>query len=356
MIRPAVLQGYLLEEALAWLLRNSGYRIFSSPAEDPDELTTGRDGSLCVRGRGARHQVDVLGEFTFTPAFSLPVRMFLESKFTTGKVGLMTVRNAHGVIHDVNQNFTLTTPSRRRSADAPIHRGRPRRRFQYVYALFSANGFTSDAQRYALAHQISLVDLSGPSFLWLRKTVREAAAEIAKTQSTEPVHTAGIRALLRVLLGTADAPDDDLTLSPDVRAMVTQFAQSLTTNSRAELLLGFPAAPFILPLATSDADRFLAFATTEPTHRIRLRRTGHHRTAEWSASPWDADEAEAYELTFKLPRHVEDWISDIEDDERQRTLRVKQQFLPEITIYRTRPAGGVDTYQLLYDPAPLRGE
>jgi hypothetical protein len=54
--------------------------------------------------------------------------------------------------------------------------------------------------------------------------------------------------------------------------------------------------------------------------------------------------------------HVEDWISDIEDDERQRTRRVKQQFLPEITIYRNRPAGGVDTYQLLYDPAPLRGE
>ena len=38
------------------------------------------------------------------------------------------------------------------------------------------------------------------------------------------------------------------------------------------------------------------------------------------------------------------------------TVDIKQQFLPEITIYRNRPAGGVDTYQLLYDPAPLRGE
>lgn len=162
MIRATTLQGYLLEEALAWLLRNSGYRLLNSVKDDPDELTTSRDGSLSVRGRGAHHQVDVLGEFTFTPAFSLPVRMFLESKFTGGKIGLPTVRNAHGVIHDVNQNFTLTMPTRRRSATDPIHRGRPRRRFQYVYALFSAGGFTSDAQRYALAHQISLVDLLAP--------------------------------------------------------------------------------------------------------------------------------------------------------------------------------------------------
>ena len=31
-----------------------------------------------MRGRGARHQVDVLGEFAFTPAFSLPIRLFVE--------------------------------------------------------------------------------------------------------------------------------------------------------------------------------------------------------------------------------------------------------------------------------------
>jgi hypothetical protein len=34
--------------------------------------------------RGASHQVDVLGEFALTPAFSLPIRMFLEAKFNRG--------------------------------------------------------------------------------------------------------------------------------------------------------------------------------------------------------------------------------------------------------------------------------
>ncbi|WP_240676887.1 hypothetical protein [Actinacidiphila soli] len=350
------LQGYLLEEALAWLLRNSGYRLLNSVKDDPDELTTSRDGSLRVRGRGSHHQVDVLGEFTFTPAFSLPVRMFLESKFTTGKIGLATVRNAHGVIHDVNQNFTLTIPTRRRSATDPIHRGRPRRRFHYVYALFSASGFTSDAQRYALAHQISLVDLSGPSFHWLRTAVRDVAKEITGPQGTVELRIADLRSVLRMHLRTADWPGGEHELSDDIEALLRQFARSLMANSQAELLLGFPAAPFILPMATTDAHRFLAYTTATPTHTIRLRRNGHHANAEWSASPWDADEDEGYQLTFKLPRHIEDWISDIEEDERLRIRRVKEQFLPAITVYRTRPAGGVDTYQLLYDPTPLRNQ
>jgi hypothetical protein len=59
------------------------------------------------------------------------------------------------VVHDVNENFMTQA------------RTRPRQHFMYSCALFSAGGFTSDAQKYALAHQISLVDLSGASFAWL---------------------------------------------------------------------------------------------------------------------------------------------------------------------------------------------
>ncbi len=50
-----------------------------------------------------------------------------------------------------------------------------------------------------------------------------------------------------------------------------------------------------------DAEGFVAYVTTEPTHKVRVRRTGHHRKAEWSISPWEAGGAEAYQLTFKLP-------------------------------------------------------
>lgn len=118
----AVLRGYLLEEAIAWLLRNSGYRLLVHENQDPDELEM-YGGLLCVKGRGARHQVDVLGEFAFTPAFSLPIRLFIEAKYYRGPCELWVVRNAHGVIDDVNENFLY-------------HGSRPRRRYQYAYALF----------------------------------------------------------------------------------------------------------------------------------------------------------------------------------------------------------------------------
>ena len=74
----AVLRGYLLEEALAWLLRNTGYRLLVHKNQDPDELVMKGD-TLFVQGRGTTHQVDVLGESALTPAFSLPIRMFIEA-------------------------------------------------------------------------------------------------------------------------------------------------------------------------------------------------------------------------------------------------------------------------------------
>lgn len=175
------LQGYLLEEALAWLLRNSGYRLLNSVKDDPDELTTARDGSLRVRGRGSHHQVDVLGEFTFTPAFSLPVRMFLESKFTTGKIGLATVRNAHGVIHDVNQNFTLTIPTRRRSATDPIHRG----------ARGADSSTSTRSSRPADSpptHSATLWPIRSPSWTFLAPPSTGCARPYAMSLKRSPVH------------------------------------------------------------------------------------------------------------------------------------------------------------------------
>lgn len=104
MAKRSALRGYLLEEALAWLLRHSGYWLLVDEQQDRAELR-GAGGSLRVRGRGADHQVDVLGEFAFTPAFSLPIRLFLEAKHYSDPCRLEVVRNAHGVLHDVNENF-----------------------------------------------------------------------------------------------------------------------------------------------------------------------------------------------------------------------------------------------------------
>lgn len=120
MLKDSSLRGYLLEESLAWLLRFSGYRLLVHEDQDPVELVT-EGQTLRVRGRGALHQVDVLGEFAFTPAFSMPVRLFLEAKYYQTRCELEVVRNAHGVVHDVNENFMTGAGTR------------PRQRYKYSY-------------------------------------------------------------------------------------------------------------------------------------------------------------------------------------------------------------------------------
>ena len=352
----AVLRGYLLEEALAWLLRNSGYELLTDKDQDPEALGWDR-GALVVHGRGADHQVDVLGNFALTPAFSLPIRMFLEAKYYSTPCRLPVVRNAHGVIYDVNENFVHPAGSR------------PRRRYQYVYALFSASGFTRPAQDYGLAQQISLVDLSSVSFGWLKEPIAEAAAQLYVLRNQHRISrfpVSWMRHVVRTRLGTPSAAetfaetDDGLverfaTNAPRFRAaaagVLDTFAASLRVREKTELLLGFPAAPFILPLAVGDADRFLSFAELRPVHDVRLRRSGTGEDAEWGVTP--CDDPNAYSLTFSLPDRVESWINENEDRQAKRTHQVKGDFLTAITIYR-RASNGMRVYQLCYVPGELR--
>ncbi|WP_067181583.1 restriction endonuclease [Microtetraspora niveoalba] len=347
MVKDSVLRGYLLEESLAWLLRFSGYRLLVHEDQDPAELVTDGD-TLRVRGRGALHQVDVLGEFAFTPAFSMPVRLFLEAKYYQDRCGLEIVRNAHGVVHDVNENFMTGFGAG------------PRQRYKYSYALFSTSGFTADAQRYALAHQISLVDLSGASFGWLLGLIGATATSLHSAQKHLPESgrfpVTWMRAELRRaletspmhLLSSASVPDGSFKRAAS--AAVNEFTAVLRQHSDAELLLGFPSAPFILPLAADDQRRFLEYAEIRPDHTVRIKRHGTGNTAEWIVSPTDA--VGAYELTFKLPENIEEWISDIGENERRRTAHVKEHFLSAITLYRVN-SDGVRTYQLRYEASSL---
>ncbi|WP_245936291.1 restriction endonuclease [Streptomyces cahuitamycinicus] len=182
MVRLETLRGYLLEEVLAWLLRSSGYRLLTEQddsARPPWKVLEKRKHGLVVRGRGAWHQADTLGEFQYVPPFSLPIRLFAEAKFTRIKVGLPTVRNGHGVVHDLNENVVTTL-----SNGSGPHR--PRTRYHYSYAIFSTSGFTQDAQEFALAHQISLIDLSLPDFRPLRDLVRVAAKSVYDAMKPMP--------------------------------------------------------------------------------------------------------------------------------------------------------------------------
>ena len=121
-------------------------------------------------------------------------------------------------------------------------------------------------------------------------------------------------------------------------------------HASAELLLGFPAAPFILALDADDPDRFIEYAEHHPTHAVRLRRIGSGRHAEWAVSPWT--DPDAYRLAFNLPERIESWISENEERRVRRASDIKSDFLSGIAIYRRR-GDNMRIYQLRYEPSAL---
>ena len=122
---------------------------------------------------------------------------------------------------------------------------------------------------------------------------------------------------------------DAATSAPRFRAAARQamdgFTAVLLGREKAELLLGFPAAPFILPLSTDVPTQFTEYAKHQPAHAVRLRRTGPAGQTEWTVSPW-ADQ-DAYRLTFNLPERIESWISENEERRFKRLSDIKTNFI-----------------------------
>ncbi|MFH9474442.1 hypothetical protein [Streptomyces globisporus] len=350
LIGKGPLRGYLLEEVLAWLLRSSGYEVLTANDDkdkEPWKVLKEDKNGLLVRGRGAWHQVDALGQFRYVPPFSLPVRLFVEAKYLTStRVGLPTVRNGHGVIHDVNEGETTTLTA--------AGTGRPRTRYRYNYAIFSTSGFTKEAQDYALAHQISLIDLSAPDFAVLRNLVRTAADKIHAALEAAPagerptVHQ--IRAYLRGPLLEMYA--EDTYLPDEFRRPLDGLAKALHSRSKLGLVLAFPAAPFVLGLASNDLYGFVNYAREHPTHAVRVRRL--HQSA--SHPVWElrsAKHPDIYALRFSLPERVESWIVEQDEGMPSRTRYVKRSMLSTMTLY-WMDGEHAQTFQLRYEPGELR--
>jgi hypothetical protein len=127
-----------------------------------------------------------------------------------------------------------------------------------------------------------------------------------------------------------------------------RYSEGLT---ELELLIGFPPAPFILPLVVNDRAAFASYAITHPSHVISIRRRGEGATPEWTATP--AAENAAYRLSFVLPSGIEEWIAENEDRRRSRARMIKNDFLATITIY-FQDERELRVCHLRYDPGALR--
>ena len=154
MISANQARGMLLEEVILSLLKKTGYKTIESVGND-DTLTNVSTG-IAVKGRGTNHQIDAIADSLIQHPFSNPQRLLLEAKCyaTRRKIGIDILRNAFGVLQDVNEYWV---PGQGTLAD--------RKRYHYQYAVFATSGFTKPAQEYAFAHDIYIVPLANSAFL-----------------------------------------------------------------------------------------------------------------------------------------------------------------------------------------------
>ncbi|MCK8607907.1 restriction endonuclease [Agromyces sp. C10] len=245
MITESSLGGYVLEELVAHWLSASGYERLERQSQDTTALVD-RNGSLYVRGRGADHQADVLGQLTMTVPGTYPLRLFVEAKLRRDRVGLDTVRNAVGVINDVNEHYS--------AARMPGYA-----LFDYRYALFSGSGFTADAVSYALTHRVSLVNLDTPAFEWLPRLARQIAKAFLAASIgaglTSAFPTAQARKAIRA--GLAEATDS-AGRSGDPAPLARSFAEIVADATSEDLhkrgFLAFTSTPFAMILQPDEPE------------------------------------------------------------------------------------------------------
>jgi hypothetical protein len=322
-------KGYILEEVLAYLIRNAGYRLLVDPIQDPNDLTWERNG-LVVIGRGAVHQVDVLGQLEWIPAFTFPIRLFAEAKFRDSRTGLLTVRNAVGTILDINQNYFSLLDRRHKGFDF-------RPRFQYSYALFSTSGFTNGATRMAMAHQISLIDLSGSEFRDLRDTISNVASRFRNQISQ--VTIAGIRHHIRTQLRTLpqelSQETDYFRHTRNLSVRNIDLVDVLETARKySELFIGMANGPFMLVLKAEDPVSFLRYSANMPSHDVIITWNPMiDDGTRWDIQPAVPYDNISYRLTFRLPRLLAQWIFESYEKSQARALDVKQRFFSSITVY-----------------------
>jgi len=337
------LRGYILEEVLAYLIRTTGYELLVDPTQDPRELAR-RGNGLVVKGRGAVHQVDVLGELKWIPAFTFPLRLIIEAKFRDDKTGIDVVRNAIGVILDVNQN---NFPTKEQKIFPP--------KYQYVYAIFSTSGFTKPAMDLAIAHQISLIDLSDIEYIKLRNAIKEAARNILERINSIKMKrgqlVSNLRNTLRRELGTL--PEHVNVQGDTFLELQNNYSTCLdpvisTAKRYGELFVGMANGPFMLLLKPKNPDDFLNFAKQNPSHKVIIRwSVSENKGRVWKINP--ADIPNKYELSFKLPQRLYEWIFNTEIDRKEKAKRIKRKYFSNITIYRHEKGEDL-LFRLQFDP------
>jgi hypothetical protein len=305
-------KGYILEEVLAYLIRTSGYTLLTSaPPNDPD-LSYKHNG-LNLRGRGANHQIDVLGELNWIPAFNYPLRLMIEAKFRDGVIGIDVIRSEVGILADVNENYFMPF-------DSSI-----KPRYRYVSAVFSTSGFSEPAVDLAIAHQVQLADLSIDEYDGLKQKINEFTDSIfSDNKSINKEQVVSIRNNLRNNL--SDSQGDDIRSNE-----INHACRSLINYVRHDyekLFIGMSQGGFMLLLKADNPENFISYAKTNPTHDIKIHWHKADGGKKWEIVPMD----NSYKLTFLLPKKLHKYIYKIAENKFNEAINQKERHFSKISI------------------------
>jgi hypothetical protein len=277
------IRGMLLEEAILYLLRVSGYRTLEilTPGNDP---TINGDcySGLKVLGRGGVHQIDAIADFTITLPFSYPHRLLVEAKCYADDrpIGIEFVRNAVGVLKDVGEFW--------------VSRGGipPKARYHYQYALFSSSRFTDDSEKYAFAHDIYLIPLMKSKFIQpIVRAIRKISSSSFGVGARQPVPV-GMIDLRRAVRSSIRNPQayDLVEVLADYREALPAFREFIQECRKVnQAMIAMIAGRF--PIFLVPAPR-VAISELQDEYSVRIR---------WDEGGWYIYAGGRVLFSFDLP-------------------------------------------------------
>jgi len=321
------IRGMLLEESLLYLLRSSGYKTVEKAGTDPT-LSDGAAG-LEVKGRGERHQIDAVADFIFAPPFSHPQRLLVEAKcFDLKKrVGLPVLRNAVGVLKDVSENWFSANNS-----------SIPKHRYHYQFAIFSASGFTAEAQRYAFAHDIYLIPLenAGETQRLVNQIYEIIDNEYVERFKREQIPLKELRNRVRKKLKAGSAGSNQPDFSDDLRELLSGVTPAL------ELCRDIGQG-FLVVLS----QRFPVFLTPSPDFSIEDLNEAGPITIHYRGTTWYIKSIGDKDLfTFDIPRGLFNLYSEEGLLTQRAALNMKSELFDQIDIFYFSDEGRAQIWRL----------
>ena len=316
----AQLRGVLLEEAVIYLLYASGYEPVLTPGSDPT-LSMSASG-MEVQGRGEKHQIDAIADFVLSPPFGNPQRLLVEAKFLSKRVGIPIVRNAVGISKDVSE-YWVGTP---KAPGSGI-----KKRYHYLYSIFSASDFTRPAQNYAFAHDIHLLPIRNSSYLL---TVINAIEAVGVREIRALPALLTVRQYVRNQLFNApiNGPADEVP--EEMRRRLDEFVEEVS-----ELRYGFVTMFGNLMPVFLIARRGLQFQNLANQVFVRIR---------WIDGSWFIEDDGGEELfSFDLPDDLYRMYASRGILDRRAVANIKNDWMRQFNVFfRTDEGLGVKNFRL----------